>query len=454
MEQENREFRAKVEEQQKQLRMQQAQQGPVPSTVPVPTRAGEDGSVAASSVEGWSASAEAHVSSTESLARQQLMAELREASNLMAESVTPEAAQFWRNHVVDLQSRLRALHSGSPAPGNQPRTSATAEELMESNRRLMEKYETPEEPARPPSQSYPPTNIYPPGQGTHTHEQQQSRSLQPAPGSTSNPPQQPAPERPRQKPSYPDRSLPMVDVVAPADLPGGYHFEAEIEGRRFLATVPQGGVRRGETFSCAMRSLETVGADVPVGRWRDRICDFGSHGLCHPVILNTIFCPFRECPFSPAGNYTQDGMSFVLHSFFVRFGSSACAHVYTVPYIFLFSLSHTHSQKTHTPSSKSPPILASVRCLHSRSWSGDDAPQFGRSWTAKGIQDPQHHMGNDDDCRFVLGDHELSHLCIVRLEAQPAHANYVLRLRCIVHPKRFRRFPPRVRYGINPWRPS
>jgi hypothetical protein len=35
---------------------------------------------------------------TESLARQQLLAELREASNLMANSVTPETAKFWRDH--------------------------------------------------------------------------------------------------------------------------------------------------------------------------------------------------------------------------------------------------------------------------------------------------------------------------------------------------------------------
>jgi hypothetical protein len=30
---------------------------------------------------------------------------------------------------------------------------------------------------------------------------------------------------------------PMVDVVAPSNLPGGYRFEAQIDGHRFLATV-------------------------------------------------------------------------------------------------------------------------------------------------------------------------------------------------------------------------
>ena len=85
--------------------------------------------------------------------------------------------------------------------------------------------------------------------------------------------------------------VPMVDVVAPADLPGGYHFEAEIEGRRFLATVPTGGVQKGETFSCYMRDLEKVGSDIPVGRWRDGLFDCCSTGFCHPVICNSLFCP-------------------------------------------------------------------------------------------------------------------------------------------------------------------
>lgn len=31
--------------------------------------------------------------------------------------------------------------------------------------------------------------------------------------------------------------MPMVDVVAPSNLPGGYRFEAQIDGHRFLATV-------------------------------------------------------------------------------------------------------------------------------------------------------------------------------------------------------------------------
>ncbi|GAX13635.1 hypothetical protein FisN_14Lh354 [Fistulifera solaris] len=89
----------------------------------------------------------------------------------------------------------------------------------------------------------------------------------------------------------PDYNVPMVDVVAPADLPGGYNFEAEFEGQRFLATVPAGGVKEGETFTCYMRQLDSMTIDTPIGYWRDGICGLCSHGCCHPVVWNSILCP-------------------------------------------------------------------------------------------------------------------------------------------------------------------
>lgn len=89
----------------------------------------------------------------------------------------------------------------------------------------------------------------------------------------------------------PDYNIPMVDVVAPADLPGGYNFEAEIEGQRFLATVPAGGVKEGETFTCYMRQLDAMAIDVPVGYWRDGILGLCSYGCCHPVAWTSILCP-------------------------------------------------------------------------------------------------------------------------------------------------------------------
>ena len=86
----------------------------------------------------------------------------------------------------------------------------------------------------------------------------------------------------------------MVDVIAPADLPGGYHFEAEIEGQRFLATVPAGGVQQGETFTCYMRELNSVAIDIPVGYWKDNMCHMCKHGLCHPTLWHGLFCPLSK----------------------------------------------------------------------------------------------------------------------------------------------------------------
>jgi hypothetical protein len=48
------------------------------------------------------------------LARRQLLAELKEATTMVSESVTPEARNFWRNHAAELQTRLRALHGEEP----------------------------------------------------------------------------------------------------------------------------------------------------------------------------------------------------------------------------------------------------------------------------------------------------------------------------------------------------
>ena len=88
--------------------------------------------------------------------------------------------------------------------------------------------------------------------------------------------------------------MPMIDVIAPADLPGGYCFEAEIDDKRFLATVPAGGVRKGATFSCHMRELDKAAGNIPVGRWRDGLFDFFKHGVFHPLVCNAFFCPLRK----------------------------------------------------------------------------------------------------------------------------------------------------------------
>lgn len=86
-----------------------------------------------------------------------------------------------------------------------------------------------------------------------------------------------------------DKELPIVDVVAPSDLPGGYQFEAELNGKRFIATVPLGGVQKGKTFYCYME--ETDDANIIVGRWKDSPTDLFKYGTKHPMVLTSLLCP-------------------------------------------------------------------------------------------------------------------------------------------------------------------
>jgi len=83
----------------------------------------------------------------------------------------------------------------------------------------------------------------------------------------------------------------LVDVVAPVDLPDGYTFEARMGEKRFMATVPPGGVRQGQTFQCPMREVEKTEFDIPERHWRDGMCDIFSEGIFHPFLCNALFCP-------------------------------------------------------------------------------------------------------------------------------------------------------------------
>jgi hypothetical protein len=296
----------------------------------------------------------------ESLARQQLLAELREATILVEESEHPEITKFWEDHVMYLQFRLRALDGQDIYTSDE-----FASEIAESNRRLIEEiaqreqyiaddelpttteahrelYEAPASVPVPPEHEQDDANHVDSVAGHPAHpvqipdeviasrssfssshsaeastrvdpptESQAKEFIGSVPGTVqtntmefngtdyvampdcTNPTTtlhnaHSASSGQLPEPSY---DLPMVDVVAPADLPGGYHFEAEIEGKRFLATVPQGGVQQGETFTCYMRDLDSVAIDIPVGYWRDNLSSFCDFGCCHPVILNSLFCP-------------------------------------------------------------------------------------------------------------------------------------------------------------------
>lgn len=212
---------------------------------------------------------------TTGLAKQQLLAELREAQNLMAESKTHEAAKFWRDHVVELEARLRALEGG----GDEDSFGKIMKQPTVSVDESIGRKDSNGEPGP-----------FSDGGASRADNPFLRHAVNNYPSNASQ--VSAINDHTNFDPSL--EGVPMVDVVAPADLPGGYHFEAEIEGRRFLATVPAGGVQKGETFSCYMRDLEKVGSDIPVGRWRDGLFDCCSIGCCHPVIWNSLFCPLGK----------------------------------------------------------------------------------------------------------------------------------------------------------------
>jgi Cys-rich protein (TIGR01571 family) len=196
----------------------------------------------------------------------------------MAESVTPEASQFWRRSVIELQAKLRALHEKGIESHSigQPETHGNANEIMRSNERLLTSLSQ--------NIGYVPPN------------QDELRST--ASASVCNnsivesvvESRAPSVQHNVNDGNPRDMEVPMVDVVAPADLPEGFQFEAEIQNKLFIATVPAGGVSKGDTFSCYMKE-KMRDSDIPIGRWRDGLFDCLKHGPLHPMLLNSLVCP-------------------------------------------------------------------------------------------------------------------------------------------------------------------
>mmetsp|Transcript_53493 Transcript_53493/g.64515 ORF Transcript_53493/g.64515 Transcript_53493/m.64515 type:complete len:301 (-) Transcript_53493:150-1052(-) len=103
----------------------------------------------------------------------------------------------------------------------------------------------------------------------------------------------------------PDRVLPIADatptveVTAPADLPEGYEFDAQVGNRVFSIKVPRGGVERGQKFTVTLPGGSDSLTDtmchprtsIPTGAWRDGLCDCFKHGIIHPIIFNGFLCP-------------------------------------------------------------------------------------------------------------------------------------------------------------------
>jgi len=115
----------------------------------------------------------------------------------------------------------------------------------------------------------------------------------------------------------PETSIPaatgqaLLSVVAPATLPEGYTMDVQVGGRGQLYTVkvPPGGVEEGQTFEVKIegratssnnaagvaeedlnRAVALPRVSVPVGSWRDGLCDCCRFGCCHPVFWNAFCC--------------------------------------------------------------------------------------------------------------------------------------------------------------------
>jgi Cys-rich protein (TIGR01571 family) len=268
--------------------------------------------------------------------KQQLLLELKEACTLMKQSITPETTRFWSDHIKILKSRLDALSDekkqvvGSesvsyplsidklevydqhlpiiPAVISDVQSTTAMSDIrstkgipvVQALSQFSNNNDGPNEyHSRYIEHTPEPNTIGYRDVGIENHPQQyqqseielsQSRNrFEPNPDEGINSQQLDPQSLVDNDEGY--YEYPLVDVVAPADLPGGYHFEAEIEGQRFLATVPPGGVQQGETFTCFMKELDSVAIDIPVGDWKDGMFNMCELGWCHPVLWNAIFCP-------------------------------------------------------------------------------------------------------------------------------------------------------------------
>jgi len=116
-----------------------------------------------------------------------------------------------------------------------------------------------------------------------------------------------------------------VEVVAPADLSGGYQFSVDVNGRAMVVAVPEGGVKKGQRFYAhvlhqdeEMGKVTGGGHGIPVGAWRDGICDCCVHGCCHPVCCLSYWCQ----PLALGQLMTRMGLDFCATPSTRRYGMS------------------------------------------------------------------------------------------------------------------------------------
>ena len=220
------------------------------------------------------------------LARQQINTELSEAKNLMEESVTPETKQFWAKQVEELEVRLRALDGEHKKTVEKDMNYFNTEQGLLTTLWQTIGYTPPtlekQDTASSASESSASESSASGSASTSVEDPEKGIEL------TSSPAVSPS-GHPISRDNSVDKELPIVDVVAPADLPGGYKFEAELNGQRFLATVPIGGIQKGKTFYCYMEPTED--AKIQQGGWKDSPMDLLKYGYSHPMFMTSMLCP-------------------------------------------------------------------------------------------------------------------------------------------------------------------
>ena len=210
---------------------------------------------------------EEHATNTSSdvvLDRDQLSSELGEARKMLNSAGNAEEANFWKGLVEDLERRLQRF--GVDASSAAPQAPQPQQALSQSRSVAL-------------SQSR--SAVL--SQSRSIASNTEGPALASSPGSALKPPKY-------QQPMVYD-GQPMVAVIAPADLPAGYTFEAQMGSKRFLATVPPGGVGRGNRFSCPLKSLDRVEIQCPTGSWRDGLFSVFKFGVFHPLVLNALLVP-------------------------------------------------------------------------------------------------------------------------------------------------------------------
>ena len=270
-------------------------------------------------------------------AKESILAELTTAKALLNDSETPEAASFWTNYIEDLETRLASLPAegastdaentatgsvaaGSVAAGSVAAGSVAAGSVaagsVAAGSVAAGSVAAGQSVASPNAGDESIANIVSNSSGIGGARE----SFDAAGSGTDGKNLFSAPMVTRQPVNLDDiqrtnQNEILVDVVAPVDLPDGYTFEARMGEKRFMATVPPGGVMQGQTFQCPMKEVEKTEFAIPERHWKDGMCDFLSEGICHPFFCNSLFCPL--------GTFSIIDNPFFLHILFASLSTNS-----------------------------------------------------------------------------------------------------------------------------------